>query len=108
MSYCFSLFLGFSIKDNLNNVLLLLLPLLVIFFFFDMAYYRQEKLYRKLYDDIRKEKTTDFSMNVDAFKKDIGFFAGLKYFSILPYYMVLLMIIVIVFIYNYVMAGNGT
>lgn len=64
--------IAISIKEsNIRLYFITLIPLLA-FWVLDSYYLYQEKLFRRLYDDIRKkdENAIDFSMNTEKFKKE--------------------------------------
>jgi len=60
------------VKDaNKNSIFIAYLPVL-IFWILDGYFLSQERLFRSLYDDVRKrnEKKIDFSMNTSKYSKD--------------------------------------
>lgn len=60
-----------SAKDANHNFLIACFPV-VIFWILDGYFLSQERLFRDLYDYVRKldETKIDFSMNIDEYKKD--------------------------------------
>jgi hypothetical protein len=86
----FSFLMGFAIKDDICEIYFLLFPLIILFLILDIYYLWQERLFRALYDEIRKNDTTDFSMDVSKYKKSIHYFICLKSIAIWPFYLFLL------------------
>jgi hypothetical protein len=62
------------LKDEAHPVYLFVPTLPVVaFWLLDGWYLRQERLFRRLYDEVRlKEGATDFSMDTRAFRKAVG------------------------------------
>ena len=44
---------------------------LISFWILDGYFLQQERMYRKLYDNVRKQETTDFSMNASIYKNKV-------------------------------------
>jgi len=64
--------LSFYLSQKKLAALPILLIATLIFWFLDSYYLRQEKLFRKLYDDVVEEKIKPiFSMNVFNYRKDV-------------------------------------
>lgn len=65
--------LALFIKGNGSNyVIYFLIILILVFWILDGYFLSQERLFRALYNHVRKldEKEIDFSMNTDEYKKD--------------------------------------
>jgi hypothetical protein len=62
------------LKDEVNPIYLFVPALPVIaFWLLDAWYLRQERLFRRLYDDVRcKEGVADFSMDTRPFRNTVG------------------------------------
>lgn len=65
--------LAFFVKEDGQNYLFIIYFLVVIFWVLDGYFLSQERLFRSLYNDVRKldERDIDFSMNTDEYKKDV-------------------------------------
>ncbi len=64
----------FSLSNFKESILLMLLAFFpaISFWILDSYFLRQERLYRALYDSVRKKShDIDFSMNVSEFEKDV-------------------------------------
>jgi hypothetical protein len=103
----FSLFVGFAIKDNLFYLSIIIFPFIILFLFLDLSYHRQEKLFRKLYNDIRNSPTTDFSMDTEKFSKSTKLITGFKSIAISPFYITLIVFNSIVFIWELILKVNS-
>jgi len=66
-----ALFILFVKDTNYNYIFVIYFPV-IIFWILDGYFLSQERLFRALYDDVRKldEKEIDFSMNTKGYKKD--------------------------------------
>lgn len=72
----------------------------LLFWILDAYYLRQEKLYRKLYDDIRKrdESDIDFSLNTADYIQYVPSWAGVMFTkTLLLFYGVLLIMVIILY-----------
>ena len=92
--------LGFVLKDS-NSVYIWLAIIPTLFFWgLDGVYLRQEKLFRKLYDKVRilEEEAIDFSMETSEVNKDVeGWFSICRSKTILPFYLPILVVILLMF-----------
>lgn len=66
--------LAFFAKESNNNQILIVYYPVVVFWILDGYFLSQERLYRSLYNHVRKlkEKDIDFSMQTREFEKDIN------------------------------------
>lgn len=66
--------LGFAIKESNSNYIPLVLFSIFAFWGLDGYYLRQEKLFRALYDKVRKldEQDINFEMDTSSIEKEIG------------------------------------
>ncbi|MBV8875927.1 MAG: hypothetical protein JO014_24725 [Metakosakonia sp.] len=84
-------------KANSNFAYLALFPL-VIFWGLDTFFLRQEKMYRKLYEEVANEivKSDKFTMNASVYSKDIGCYLEVAFTKTLfPFYGVMTVMILI-------------
>lgn len=84
-------------KANSSFAYLALFPL-VIFWGLDSFFLRQEKMYRKLYEDVANEnvKSDNFTMNASAYSKDIGCYLEVAFSkTLLPFYGAMIVMILI-------------
>ena len=92
--------LGFVLKDS-NSVYIWLAIIPTLFFWgLDGVYLRQEKLFRKLYDKVRvlEDEDIDFSMETSEVNKDVeGWFSICRSKTILPFYLPILVVILLMF-----------
>lgn len=63
-----------SLRDQIFRFSLLIYCLILAFWILDSYYLWQERLFRALYDHVRKleEKNIDFSMNTEGFSKQVN------------------------------------
>jgi len=101
----FSLFTGFAVKDDVFILSGIFFPFLFLFLLLDLFYFRQEKLYRKLYDTVRYRNYTDCSMDTSDYKKEIRFWKGFKSIAIWPFYLTLLLFNCGVFVWKLIEAS---
>ncbi|MCE2416332.1 hypothetical protein J4G07_20305 [Candidatus Poribacteria bacterium] len=66
--------LGFAIKESNSNYIPLVLFPIFAFWGLDGYYLRQEKLFRALYDKVRKldEQDINFEMDTSSIEKEVG------------------------------------
>lgn len=101
VSICFA----FAIKeDNMNFIILSIFPILV-FWGLDAFYLRQERLFRRLYDNVRmgenNERNINFSMNTKKFEKKVqSWFLTLFAGTILPLYLIIIILVFIVILFK--------
>ncbi|EAB5375469.1 TPA: hypothetical protein ACHUBE_005022 [Klebsiella quasipneumoniae] len=84
-------------KANSSFAYLALFPL-IIFWGLDSFFLRQEKMYRKLYEDVANEnvKSDNFTMNASAYSKDIGCYLEVAFSkTLLPFYGAMIVMILI-------------
>ena len=74
----------------------LILPVLV-FWFLDGYFLWQERLFRKLYDEIRGESDTDYNMGVGGFRTEIRWLNTTFSRTLIPFY--LIEIAIVIFLY---------
>ena len=82
--------------ENPHLVLPLILPVLV-FWFLDGYFLWQERLFRKLYEEIRREPDTDYNMGIGRYKTEIRWFKTTFSRTLIPFY--LMEIAIVVFLY---------
>lgn len=87
-------------KDaNQKFVIVAYFPTLV-FWLLDSYYLYQERLFRKVYDHVRKETTADYSLNTKSFDKGISDWASAALSkTILLFYGIIFIILIIVMFY---------
>lgn len=73
----------------------------ILFWGLDAYYLRQERLFRKLYDIVRKQEKTDYSLDVKGIQKEVPcwpetFFAAVNW----PFYLSLIGVIFLVWHFN--------
>ncbi|AFM14197.1 hypothetical protein Turpa_3562 [Turneriella parva DSM 21527] len=80
-----------SLKEKLITFGLYAAIPITLFWFLDTFYLRQERLYRKLYDEVRvkKEKQIDFSMKTGHLFDEVSYCGVLFSITIFPFYLVL-------------------
>ena len=91
--------LGFAMKDSKPTYVWLAIIPTLSFWALDGFYLKQERLFRKLYDNVRCRRDTeiDFSMNTSLVKKDVkNWFCICFSRTILPFYLPILIVIVAV------------
>lgn len=74
------------------------------FWFLDAFYLRQERLYRKLYDEVRvlQDNQVDFSMNVGTYNRTVSFRSVFFSSTIFGFYgSVLLTVALVILMVNY-------
>ncbi len=100
--------LGFATKDSKPHYVWLAAIPTVSFWLLDGFYLNQERLFRRLYDAVREtdEDEIDFSMNTVPFKKSGDWFKAIFSKTLLPFYIPIILVIVLVLIWKLV--GNGT
>lgn len=79
---------AFSAKENELALLVLALILTGVFWFLDAFFLWQERMYRSLYNHVRrlKEDDIDFSMDTSAFRGDWKWYAAPLSITLLPFY----------------------
>ena len=82
--------------ENPNLTLPLILPVLV-FWFLDGYFLWQERLFRKLYDEIRGESDTDYNMSVGKFRTEVRWLKTTFSRTLIPFY--LIEIAIVIFLY---------
>ena len=83
-------------KDYEPGYLIIAIVPLVFFWGLDGYYLQQERLFRKLYDDVRKKKDVDFSMNTQKFQTQIdSWFTVCWSRTIAPLYLPILVLVVV-------------
>lgn len=93
---------AFSAKDETLKHILAVYSLIFIFWMLDSYYVWQERLFRALYDHVRKlgEEAIDFSMNTKAFSKQSGYsWIGVTTSRTLLAFYIPLMFFTIIFFY---------
>lgn len=82
--------------DTPNSALYVGLLPVVVFWLLDAKYLRLERLYRKLYDHIRKGNQFDaFSMNTSTFEKDVPNTLKIAFtWSVIWFYLVIAIVLV--------------
>ena len=93
--------LGFILKDSKPAYVCLAIIPTLSFWGLDSVYLRQEKLFRKLYDKVRvlEDEEIDFSMETSQVKKEVeGWFRICRSKTILPFYLPILLVILVVFV----------
>ena len=100
--------LGFATKDSKPHYVWLAAIPTFSFWFLDGFYLNQERLFRRLYDTVREtdEDEIDFSMNTVPFKKSGDWFKAIFSKTLLPFYIPIMLVILLVLIWKLV--GNGT
>ena len=91
--------------ENPYLTLPLVLPVLV-FWFLDGYFLWQERLFRKLYEEIRGESDTDYNMGVGKFRTDIRWLTTTFSRTLIPFY--LMEIAIVVFLYFIVGANTSS
>lgn len=94
-----------SQSSNAKYLLVALLPALM-FWILDAYFLRQERLFRKLYDEVRilDEKTIDFSMNTSSFTKTTSWLSAFFSQTLIIFYgLILIAIIIAILIANKVL-----
>lgn len=93
-----ALFALFVKEANHNYIFVVYFPVL-IFWILDGYFLSQERLFRALYDHVRKldDKKIDFSMNTNEFKKDekSGWLSSMFSSTLLFFYMPLVVIMLL-------------
>lgn len=95
---------AFAGENTHKAVIITLIPL-IVFWFLDAYYLMLEKKFRALYDDVRlrDEDSIDFNMNFDNIilnMKDVKKYSYFNIFlskSIIPFYLVCIMTIIIIY-----------
>lgn len=95
---------AFAGENTHKAVIITLIPL-IVFWFLDAYYLMLEKKFRALYDDVRlrDEDSIDFNMNFDNIRlnmKDVKKYSYFNIFlskSIIPFYLVCIMTIIIIY-----------
>jgi hypothetical protein len=88
----FSAFIIYAFKEHCIPVYIVSYFLLFLLSLIDRFYLWQERLFKKLYDYISKQSTTDFSMNRDKQKKEIKYRKTFFSISIFPFYFALVLL----------------
>lgn len=96
----FSALIAAGLKERIGALFALTHIVLIALASLDGFYLWQERLFKRLYDEVRLSPTTDFSMNRDRFKQDETFLNCFKSVSILPLYLVLILMNCILFFYG--------
>lgn len=81
-----ALLLGFAFKDSIWQLNIVFFVTTLLLAMVDMYYLWQERLFRALYNDIRKKDTTDFTMNTSPYKKKEKYSSSIKSVAIWPFY----------------------
>lgn len=94
--------LGYYLNSRQNKVFLFVVSLsIIIFWFWDAYFLKQERLFRKLYEKNAKEKSENFSLNVDQHKNEVDRIFKLMFsFPNSVIYISLLLIITIIYFYG--------
>lgn len=81
-------------KDNFRNNMIIYLVPIIFFWILDSYYLWQERLFRKLYNDVIVNVTeeSDLSMNIIQYKNTVKFFSSLFSVSEIMVYLPLLLI----------------
>ena len=81
-------------KDNFRNNMIIYLVPIIFFWSLDSYYLWQERLFRKLYNDVIVNVTeeSDLSMNIIQYKNTVKFFSSLFSVSEIMVYLPLLLI----------------
>ncbi len=101
--------LGFATKDSKSMYVWLAAIPTVSFWMLDGFYLRQEGLFRRLYDIVRKtdEDEIDFSMNTVPFKQSGDWLKAIFSKTLLFFYLTILLVIAIVLIWHWKGQGVG-
>lgn len=88
---------AFSASTERISILVLAIVLNLVFWFLDSYYLRQERMYRALYDEVRKqpESTIDFSMDASRFADKKKWYKAPFSISLWPFYTAALAILVV-------------
>lgn len=100
-----SALVALSFKSKIDEYSWFIITPLLLFWFLDAYYLSQEKIFRDLYEDVRKKENNeiDFSMNCDHIKNDKNnWLAALFSNTLLLFYGVSLSIIIL---YLHLMGG---
>lgn len=101
--WCITLVVALTaLSSNTNHILTIAYVSIAIFCFVDAYYLWRERLYRSLYDIVRKKdaKDTDFSMNFPlAIQKKHSYCDSLFSVTIMPFYVVLLVAVLLFIFY---------
>ena len=86
-----------SSKEGSASVLIMAIFLSSIFWFLDSYFLRQERMYRGLYEDVRKrrEEEIDFSMNASGFATGHTWYRAVFSATLCPFYLGVLITLVI-------------
>ena len=84
-------------KDANTQIVIIAYIPVIVFWFLDTYFLRQERLYRKLYDDVRGKEpsTVDFSLNATAYQKEVASFICVMFSVTLRWFHGFLLIAVI-------------
>ena len=92
-------------REDMKNpyfVIPLILPALV-FWFLDGYFLQQERLFRKLYDEIRGECDTDYNMGVGRYNTEVRWLKTTFSRTLIPFYLMEIAIVVFLF---YIVGDN--
>lgn len=85
-------------KDSNARIIQVAYLPVIIFWFLDAYFLRQERLYRKVYDAVRKKDPAeiDFSLDATPFQSEVASYLGVMFSITLRWFYVILLICVIV------------
>ncbi len=101
--------LGFATKDSKPIYVWLAAIPAISFWGLDGFYLNQERLFRQLYDAVRKmdEDEIDFSMNTVPFKQNMAWFKSTFSKTLVYFYVTILLVIGIVLLWQLTGQGGG-
>jgi len=86
--------------DNCNSQIFLIgIPISLLFWYLDAHYLWLEQIFRKLYNQVRKEKVESFSMDIKDLKNKVPFLKMIIRPTILPIYLFEIVLLIIAIIY---------
>ena len=92
--------IAFGIDKNNTHIFVIGLPLSLFFWYLDANYLWLEQIFRKLYDQVRKDKVEAFSMDIKELKKKVSFWKILLRPTILLIYIFeIILLIAIIYFY---------